>query len=106
MVVQRGSSSDVGASFPAMQPMERPAEDTLHDSGKGHRPKCRQMLPCADFGAVFHGDRRPSGDAHPGSHRGREVTALAGGLGQAGGGRAGGVKEGGERAGGQRTGGA
>jgi len=34
LVVQRQSSTDAGASLPPLQPMERPAEDALEDSGK------------------------------------------------------------------------
>jgi len=48
-VVQRGSNTDVGASLPPPQPIHRPAEDTLEDSGKGHRLVSGQMPTCADF---------------------------------------------------------
>ena len=49
LVVQKGSSTDAGASLPPLQPMERPADDTLEDSGKGHRLESAQMPTCADF---------------------------------------------------------
>jgi len=48
-VVQRGSSTDAGASLPPLQPKERPAEDTVEDSGKGHRLESGEMPTCADF---------------------------------------------------------
>jgi hypothetical protein len=48
LVVERGSSTDAGASLLPLQPMERPADDTLDDSGKGHRLEGGQMMTCAD----------------------------------------------------------
>jgi len=67
-VVQMDSSTDAGASPPPLQPMERSAQDTMEDSGKGHRLESGQMPTCADFCAVFHGEMRPSGDGLLGSH--------------------------------------
>jgi hypothetical protein len=49
LVVQRRSSTGVGASLPPLQPMERPAEDALEDGGVGYRLESGQMLTCADF---------------------------------------------------------
>jgi len=49
LVVQRRSSTDMGASFPSVQPLERPAQDALADGGKGHRLEDGHMPTCADF---------------------------------------------------------
>jgi hypothetical protein len=68
LVVQTGISTAAGASLLPLYPMDRPAEDTLEDSGKGHRLESWQMPTCADFRAVCHGDMRPNGDGLPGSH--------------------------------------
>ena len=48
LVVQRGSSRVAAASLPPLQPMERPADDTLTESGKGHRLDSGQMPTFAD----------------------------------------------------------
>jgi hypothetical protein len=48
LVVQRGSSTDAGASLPPLQPMERPADDALENIAKGHRRESGQMPTWAD----------------------------------------------------------
>jgi hypothetical protein len=49
LVVQTRSSSDAEASLPPLQPIERPADDTVEEGGKGHRQESGQMPTCAEF---------------------------------------------------------
>ena len=46
---QRQDGPDAGISLPPLQPVERPATDTMEGSGKSGRLESRQMQTCADL---------------------------------------------------------
>ena len=68
LVVWREGVPDGGAPLPPLQQMERPAEDTLEDSGTGNRLESGQMPTRADLGAFYHRGVRPGGDGLLGGH--------------------------------------
>ena len=60
LVVCRDSGPDMGAHFPRLQPVERPAESP-QDSGQiGDGLESWQMPTHADLSAVFHGSVQSS----------------------------------------------
>jgi len=55
LVVWKQNVTDVGASLPPLQPVERPADRALEGGGKGHRMECGQMPACGNLGAFPDG---------------------------------------------------
>jgi len=65
---------DAGAPLPPLQQMERPAEDTLEDSGTDNRLESGQMPARPDLGAFHHRGVRPGSAGLFGGHGGREIS--------------------------------
>jgi len=76
LVVQRPKQDSpyVGTSLPPLQPMERPAEDSLERGGKSDGMESGQMPTCEILCAALHGEMRPGCDGLPGRHSCREIT--------------------------------
>jgi hypothetical protein len=68
MVGQRHNATDVRASLPSLQLVERTADRALERSGTGYRMECRPMPACTNLSAFLYGKMRSSGDGLPGSN--------------------------------------
>jgi len=75
LVVWRDFGREEGAPRLPLQPIERPAEDTLEHSGKGNWLERGQMPAHADLGVVYHTGVGPGGDGLFGRHRCLEILA-------------------------------
>jgi len=70
VVGQRGQDGrpDAGTPLPPLQPVERPAKDTMEGGGKGDWLESGQMQTRADLGAVIRRRVRTCRDGLPGGY--------------------------------------